>query len=317
MSWRGFRFLDKVPASSYKHAESLNFSIISGAEKVRWLTFMARRFVAGETEEEAVRAVKVLNSKGVVATLDILGENVADRAEAERYADGYIHLLETIKNTGVDSNVSLKLTMLGLDIDDGFCRANLERVVSRASELDNFVRVDMEGSAYTQRTLDIFKHVYERFGGDHVGIVLQAYLHRTESDLKMLLDIGAPVRLCKGAYKEPADVAIQDKVEVNRNYERLMYMGLEGKGRFAVATHDENLIQKAIEFVKERNIDKKSFEFQMLYGIRRKRIVDLASEGYCARAYVPFGTEWFPYFYRRLRERKENVLFVLKNLFRD
>ena len=284
---------------------------------MRWLTFMARRFVAGETEEEAVAAVRVLNSKGVSATLDILGENVRDHSQAGEYAAGYVNLLNTIKSSGVDSGVSLKLTMLGLDIDDSLCRENLVKVVSKAAELGNFVRVDMEGSAYTQRTLDIFKDVYGEFGGAHVGIVLQAYLHRTERDMRDMMDIGAPVRLCKGAYKEPASVAIQDKAEVNANYERLMYMGLEAGAGLAVATHDENLVRKAVEFASSKGLDPASFEFQMLYGIRRKRLPELASMGYRARAYVPFGTDWFPYFYRRLRERKENVLFVIKNLFRD
>lgn len=279
------------------------------------LTFLARRFVAGETMEQAIRAVKKLNEKGVKATLDILGENVNSEMEAENYVTGYMRLLEKIAEHRVDSNISLKLTMLGLDIGDKFCRDNMRRVVAKAKELNNFVRIDMEGSEYTSRTIKIFEELQQEFGNS-VGIVIQAYLQRTADDIKWLTSRQANIRLCKGAYKESQEVAIAAKNEVNANFSRLLKQMLNNGVKTAMATHDEKIIKDAIGFIKENNIANDLFEFQMLYGIRRKRLFSLATAGYSARAYVPFGTHWFPYFYRRLRERKENVFFLLENIFR-
>lgn len=281
-----------------------------------WLSFFARRFVAGETVEQAIRAVRILNQKGVKATLDILGENVNSAAQAEACARGYVALLDEIARSGVDSNVSVKLTMLGLDIGEECCLKNVRLVLDKAKALNNFVRIDMEGSAYTQRTLDLFARLRQEYGPG-VGIVIQAYLHRSAADMKALAAAAASVRLCKGAYKEPPQAALQNMRQIRANYAEILQAYLRSGAPLAIATHDETLIRGAIAFVEADHIPRSRFEFQMLYGIRRKRAESLAAAGYTMRAYVPYGTHWFPYFYRRLRERKENVLFILSNLFRD
>ncbi|MFA6034398.1 MAG: proline dehydrogenase family protein [Myxococcota bacterium] len=279
------------------------------------MLFMASRFVAGETQESAVEATAALNGAGVHVTLDILGEDVDSEAGAVEAADGYLRLLDGIAAGGVDANVSLKLTMMGLGISDGFCRGNVERILAKAAEHGNFVRVDMEGSAHTQRTLDLFYDMH-RAHPKNVGIVLQSYLYRTENDIETAIAQGCRVRLCKGAYKEPAEVAFQDKDDVNAAYQRGMIRLLDAGSYPAIATHDEKMIQAAREHIMEKSIPPGRYEFQMLYGIRRDLQHSLASDGHNVRVYVPFGTAWFPYFYRRMRERKENAFFVLKHMFK-
>jgi len=280
----------------------------------RLLTKMARRFVAGDTADQALDAVEQLNRSRIRATLDILGENVRDQEDAKRCSEAYRALLQRIRERGVDANVSVKLTMLGLDIDTGVCRSNLLRVVEVAEQTDNFVRIDMEGSDYTQRTLDLFYELFEAHRG--VGAAIQAYLYRSEKDIEELIRRGARVRLCKGAYKEPPDRAYTKKREVCASFDRLAERLLLGGDYPAIATHDDGRIRHALSFAQRRSIGKERFELQMLYGLRGRTMQKLAAEGYNTRIYVPFGTHWLPYFVRRLRERKENVFFVLQNLLR-
>jgi proline dehydrogenase len=278
------------------------------------LFFLAKRFVAGQTVEEAISAVLNLNKKGISATLDVLGENVEERKTAEKAVTSYLLTLDQIHKARANSNVSLKLTQMGLDISREFCFSNMVRICEKAAECNNFVRIDMEGSPYTQRTLSLFLDLFQNF--KNVGVVIQAYLHRSEQDLRRLIEQGARVRLCKGAYKEPPDRAFQKMSEIRQNFKRLAEM-LFLQGNYpAVATHDELLISWARDYTSAHNISKDRFEFQMLYGIRAETQRKLAKEGYNIRVYVPFGTHWLPYFYRRLRERKENIYFVLRNLFR-
>jgi len=278
------------------------------------MTFMARRFVAGRTADAAMRAVRRLNERKICATLDILGEDVTDRDEANRAAADYIALLERIAQEKVDSNVSVKLTMMGLEIDKAFCLDNVRRVVAAAARLGNFVRVDMEGSNVTQATLDVVHAAFAK--SPNIGAAVQSYLYRTEADVVALNKAGIKTRLCKGAYREPREVAFQDKRDVNANYSKLMRMLLEDNPYCAVATHDTKLINECKALVAGNGMGRDQFEFQMLYGIRSALQRTLAAEGYRVRCYVPFGTHWLPYFMRRLRERRANVLFVLKNLCR-
>ena len=278
------------------------------------LTLMARRFVAGKTADAAMRAVRGLNEQGICTTLDILGEDVTERNEATRAADAYIALLERIAQEGVDSNVSVKLTMMGLEIDKQFCLDNVRRILQAAARHKNFVRVDMEGSNVTQATLDVVHALFAESA--NVGAVIQSYLYRSEEDVKALNAAGIRTRLCKGAYREPKKVAFQNKRDVNRNYSKLMGMLLEGGPYPAIATHDTKLINECKELVARNGIGKDRFEFQMLFGIRNALQRRLAADGYRVRCYVPFGTHWLPYFLRRMRERRANVMFVLKNLFR-
>ena len=279
----------------------------------------ARRFVAGETREEALRAVEELNARGLLATIDHLGENVANEEQARAAAEEYLVLLPLITEWELKSHISLKLTQMGLDIGKELCRANLERIVAKAKELNNLVRIDMEGSEYTDRTLAIFEEVHSRYG--NVGAAIQANLRRSERDLERLIELGANVRLCKGAYKEPPGIAYQRKREVDRNYIKLMEMLLSpearAKGAYAaLATHDERMIRHAQELERRWGIGREEFEFQMLYGIRRELQQRLADEGYRVRIYVSYGTEWYPFYMRRLAERPANLLFLLKNLLR-
>ena len=283
---------------------------------MRLLTFLAGRFVAGDTIEEAKDAVRKLNSNGLFATLDILGENVTNKEEAVKCRDSYIDLLEFIAGEKLNSNVSLKLTMLGLDLGQEFCTENLRAIVKKAKELNNFVRVDMEGSPYTQKTLDVFLDVYRDFKG-HVGIVIQAYLFRSLKDIEYLGKIHAPVRLCKGAYKESKEIVYKNMNDIRKNFFELSKNLVLDGGYHAFATHDKTLIAMIKDYTREKGVAKDSFEFQMLYGIRRGLSKKLADEGYKVRIYVPYGTHWIPYTIRRLRERKENIIFVIKNLFTD
>lgn len=281
---------------------------------MKLLTRMAKSFVAGETIDEALKAVNKLNQRGILATLDVLGESVKVREDSEKAVQDYLDLLDAIHQTGVKSHVSLKLTQMGLDIDDEYCYQNMDKIVGHAKEYNNFVRFDMEGSPHTQRTLDIFYRVRERF--DNVGIVIQAYLYRSEKDIQALNRIKAKVRICKGAYKEPKEIAIKKMKDIRENFMKLTEILFEDGVYPAVGTHDDILIQATKDYVADQGISKKDFEFQFLYGIRTKTQQQLAEEGYVVRIYVPFGTHWLPYTYRRFRERKENVFFVLRNLFK-
>lgn len=272
----------------------------------------ARRFVAGESIEDAVTAAREVNRSGAMASLDLLGENISDEAGARRAAAEYAGIFDRIARENLDANVSLKLTQLGLDLDENLCRELLENIAARAAQFGNFVRVDMEGAAYTQRTVDIVKRVRTKF--ECVGTVLQAYLYRTESDLQPLLDAGCRIRLCKGAYNEPAEVAYAKKSEVDANYVRLMKR-LLGSGIYhAIATHDPAMIRATREFVSQQGIDAGQFEFQMLYGIRTDLQKQLVRYGFRLRVYIPFGVDWFPYFMRRLAERPANLKFFLRNV---
>ena len=276
------------------------------------LTFFAKRFIAGETKQEAVEAVKKLNGMGMRTTLDILGENVSSEQMAVDLADRYIDILKTIETTNIDANVSLKLTQMGLDISDDFCYENVGKIIEAARQRNNFVRIDMEGSGYTERTLNLVYRWADKY--DNVGTVIQSMLYRSEDDVRKLLGRGIKIRLCKGAYKEPASAAFQKKSQVNENFIKLMKILLDSGIFHSIATHDNHMIAATRKYALENNIGKDKFEFQMLYGINRFGQKKLVSENYGMLVYVPYGTHWFPYFYRRLRERKENVFFVLKHI---
>ena len=285
----------------------------------------ASRFVAGEMAEDAIGAVQALNAQNINATLDHLGESVNTEAEALHAADSYVYVLEKIQENKVCSNVSIKLTQFGLDLGEELCIRNVRRVVAEAHRLANFVRIDMEGSDYTDRTLTVFRALHQEF--DNVGVVVQAYLYRTEADIEALIASGARVRLCKGAYQEPPDKAFPSKADVDANYFKLAKMLLDaarqwapasGGGRFpplpALATHDERLVGRLEEYIDQIGLPREYYEFQMLYGIRRDIQERLAGKGRPVRVYVPYGTEWYPYFMRRLAERPANLWFFISNL---
>jgi proline dehydrogenase len=272
---------------------------------------LARRFVAGETEQDAIAVGRRLHARGIKATFDLLGEDVLDRAAAHRSAEANRHLLRLIPPE-VERNVSIKLTMMGLDISEDFCLELTAGILDTAREVGGFVRIDMEGSKHTQRTIDAFHKLRRSY--DNVGIVLQAYLHRTEDDVKEAVARGDRVRICKGAYKEPPEIAWTKMDDIRASYRRCAHLLLERGNYPAVATHDEGLIRDAIDHARAKGIGKERYEFQMLYGLRPRRWDELVRDGHNVRIYVPYGTHWFPYFYRRLRERRENVLFVLKSL---
>jgi proline dehydrogenase len=275
------------------------------------LTFLARRFVAGEEPGDAVRVGQRLQARGIKATFDKLGEDVRDRDAARRAAAAVRELLRLIPD-GVERNVSIKMSSMGQEISREFCLENTASILDVAKEVGGFVRLDMEGSKLTQDTLEIFRELRTRY--DNVGVVLQAYLHRTPDDVREAIERGDRVRLCKGAYREPPEVAIQAMPEIRRAFKEAAHLLLE-RGRYpAIATHDEELIRDTIQHARDRGIEPSRFEFQMLYGLRRRRWDELVADGYGMRIYVPYGTHWVPYFYRRLRERKENVLFVLKSV---
>ncbi len=275
---------------------------------------MARRFVAGETLEESIAAARRCNDAGMAASLDYLGENVANTSDAQRFRDEYLEIFETIAQEKLNANVSCKLTQLGLDINGEFCTGLALSIVERAASFDNFLRVDMEGSAYTQRTIDLVKRVRSR--NPAVGTVIQSYLYRSEKDVADLLACGCRIRLVKGAYKEPEDVAFPRKEDVDANFVRLMQILLSSGFYHAVATHDPRMIAATIRYAASKAICKDDFEFQMLYGVRTDLQRRLVKDGYRVRIYIPFGNDWFPYFMRRLAERPANVGFILRNLFR-
>jgi proline dehydrogenase len=281
---------------------------------------MARRFVAGERLEEAIAAVQSLNGEGLLATVDHLGENVTSETEARDGTTEILDLLDALEVQGLRSGVSVKLTQLGLDLSPSLAIENLLRIVDRASQADRFVRIDMESSDYVQTTLDLFEELWTRYR--NVGVVIQSYLYRSADDVARLVDLGVSVRLVKGAYDEPPEVAYEGIADTDASYVRLMKQ-LFGKeaganGVYpAIATHDEALIDWAKEHTRQEDISPDHFEFQMLYGIRPALQRQLAADGYRVRAYVPYGQQWYPYFMRRLAERPANALFLLRNLLRS
>lgn len=279
---------------------------------------MAFRFVAGEALDDAIEAVRRLNDQGLLVTLDHLGENVESRQDAEEATDIYCGIFDRIEQSGVDANISLKLTHLGLDLGDEFCYNNLHSILEHAREHGNSVEVDMEGSDYTQRTLDIVCGLREA-GFENVGAVVQAYLYRTEADIERLIQYGPKIRLCKGAYDEPPEIAFPEKAGVDRNYVRLTQLLFGPRAREhgvvpAIATHDGDMIAAAKRAARQNDVPPEDFEFQMLYGVRRELQQSLADDGYRVRVYVPYGTEWYPYFMRRMAERPANVMFVARAL---
>ncbi|HYJ80854.1 MAG TPA: proline dehydrogenase family protein [Longimicrobiaceae bacterium] len=281
----------------------------------------AQRFVAGDTLDEAIEAAAALNGQGMSVSLDYLGEAVQSREEATAAADMAVRILERIKRDGVDANISMKPSQLGLDVDAELCRRNVELVLQRARELGDgegevFVRLDMESSDYTERSVALVESLWAD-GFRNVGTVLQSYLRRTPADLERLIALGSRVRLVKGAYKEPDAVAYPDKADVDRAYVQEMERLLEAGVYPAIATHDEAMIDHARRFVWERGIGKESFEFQMLYGVRRDLQTRLREEGYNVRVYVPFGDSWYPYLMRRLAERPANVWFMAGSVLRE
>jgi proline dehydrogenase len=275
---------------------------------------MARRFVAGETLDEAIAAARKCNELGMLASLDYLGENVSTTTDAQRARDAYLEIFERIAKEKLNANVSCKLTQLGLDLSAEFCEGLVLSVVERAAGYDNFLRVDMEGSIYTQRTVELVKRVRSR--SPAVGTVIQAYLYRSERDIQDLLVYGCRIRLCKGAYKESAEVAFERKNDVDGNFVRLMQMLLPSGFYHAIATHDPHMLGETIRWAAAKGISKHDFEFQMLYGVRPDLQRRLVKGGYRMRVYIPYGRDWFPYFMRRLAERPANLGFLLRNYFR-
>ena len=285
--------------------------------KNRLAKSFANRFVAGETLSTALDAVEKLNSRGITASLDLLGESVHNEGEAKAACREYLAMLDTINDRKLDANVSVKLTAMGLDISEELCTRIMQDVLERAAKYDTFVRLDMEGSDYTQRTLDLFEHRLFPAYRKHVGIVLQSYLYRSFADVEHAVRLRARVRICKGAYKEPDTVAYAEKKEVDGNYVKCMHE-LMMKGNYpGIATHDEAIVKEAKRFARENAIDPARYEFQMLYGVRRDLQDQLVREGYRMRVYVPFGTQWFPYLMRRLAERPANVAFLTGNVLKE
>jgi proline dehydrogenase len=298
---------------------SENQSLRRFAERSSLGRRVSSRFVAGTEIADAVRATQAINRASMSVSIDNLGENVTNPDEARHSAQLYHQILDAIVVNRLNANISLKLTHMGLDVDEKLAREIVSGLVAKAAAMDppGFVRVDMEGSPYTQRTLD-FVHQLHRMPGNanSVGTVIQSYLRRSESDVEKLLAEKIRIRLCKGAYKEPPEIAFADKAEVDANYVKLMKVLLKSDTYHGLATHDENIIQQAEAFATSEKISPESFEFQMLYGIRRDLQQKLVRKGWRVRVYIPFGTEWYPYFMRRLGERPANVLFIARNMLR-
>jgi len=286
----------------------------------RWVTSnqttrrMSHRFVAGEDLEEALSAARVCNDQGMLVSLDYLGENVTTAADAQRARDAYLQVFERIAAEKLNANVSCKLTQLGLDLSSEFCEGQVLSIVERAAHYDNFLRVDMEGSLYTQRTIDVVKKVRAR--SPAIGTVIQSYLYRSEQDIHDLLAYGCRIRLCKGAYKEPPDVAFPKKEDVDANYVKLVRVLLPSGFYHGIATHDPRMIAATIRCAADMKVAKDDFEFQMLYGVRTDLQRRLVRDGYRLRIYIPYGQDWFPYFMRRLAERPANLAFFARNFFR-
>jgi proline dehydrogenase len=300
-------------ATLLKLAESPGFA--------RWVTSnnatrrMARRFVAGETLDEAVAAARACNELGMLVSLDYLGENTSTTADAQRARDAYLEIFDRIAKEKLYANVSCKLTQLGLDLSAEFCEGLVLSVVERAAGYDNFLRVDMEGSIYTQRTVELVKRIRARSAA--IGTVIQAYLYRSERDIQDLLAYGCRVRLCKGAYKESSEVAFERKRDVDGNFVRLMQRLLPSGVYHGIATHDPHMIGETIRWAAANKISKDDFEFQMLYGVRTDLQRRLVKGGFRMRVYIPYGQDWFPYFMRRLAERPANLGFLMRNFLRS
>jgi len=299
---------------------SENPSLRNFAERSSLGRRVSGRFVAGTEIADAVRATQAVNRAGMSVSIDNLGENVTNLDEARHSAELYHQILDAITTNQLNANISLKLTHMGLDVDEQLARDIVSGLVAKAASMNppGFVRVDMEGSPYTQRTLD-FVHELHRMPGnaESVGAVIQAYLKRSESDIEKLLAENIRVRLCKGAYKEPAEIAFPAKPDVDANYVKLMKILMKSGIYHGLATHDENIVHQAQAFATSEKLPRESFEFQMLYGIRRDLQRKLARDGWRVRIYIPFGSEWYPYFMRRLGERPANVLFIARNLLRS
>ena len=278
---------------------------------------LASRFVAGETIDEAITTLHDLNASNLSASLDLLGESVLHAEEAQRACRAYLDLLERIHAAQANANVSVKLTQMGLDIDEQRCLGNMRAIIGKAKQYGSFVRIDMEQSSYTAKTIAIFKDILYPEFGNTVGVVLQSYLRRTVADVSTMIGLGARVRLCKGAYQEPEDVAFPDKRDVDANFIDCMEQLMERGHYPGIATHDIRIIDHAKAFAKQRHIPSERFEFQMLYGVRRDLQYRLRREGYNVRVYVPFGTHWYPYLMRRLAERPANIAFITTNILKE
>jgi proline dehydrogenase len=300
---------------------SILLKLSESARFAHWFTTnstthrMAQRFVPGESLEEAITAARACNDAGMLASLDYLGENVATTADAQRARDSYLEIFERIAKERLHANVSCKLTQLGLDLNADFCQGLVVSIVEFAARYDNFLRVDMEGSAYTYRTIELVKRVRTR--NPAIGTVIQSYLYRSETDVQDLLAYGCRIRLCKGAYKESAEVAYPRKKDVDFNFVRLMQLLLSSGFYHGIATHDPHMIAETIRFAAAKHISKDDLEFQMLYGVRTDLQRRLVKDGYRLRIYIPYGKDWFPYFMRRLAERPANAGFLLRNFFRS
>jgi len=291
----------------------------------------ASRFIAGEKLEDAISVIKTLNSKNINATLDHLGEHTSNPEKAVQATNDIIAIIERIHQEDVRSGVSIKLTQIGLDVDESLCAENLDRILQTAEKLNSFVRIDMEDSQWVDKTLNLFNQTIDKFGSKTIGIVIQSYLFRSKVDVSELITAGSRIRMCKGAYKEPEDIAFPDKADVDANFDLLVQLMIEGcmengtpllseDGRIppipAIASHDDERIDFAKQLVEKMGVPKQAIEFQMLHGIRRDLQESLAQDGYPVRVYVPYGSEWYPYFTRRLAERPANVWFFISNLFR-
>lgn len=325
-------FLVILAASFYWYGERWLRSLLLSLSTAVWVPqLMSRfsfarlvvdRFVAGETIASALAVSRELQAKGMLVTLDYLGESVTNAAEANAARDEILHLLDEIHATAVPANVSLKLSQLGVKIDEQLAYDNMRQILARAQETQNRIRIDMEESALLDTTLRIYRQLRDQDGYKNVGVVIQAYLYRTEENVRQLIEEGAWMRLCKGAYAEPADVAFPVKADTDANYIKMMQMMLSEEARrkgvyVGIATHDEKMIQATQAYVQAHGIERPSFEFQMLYGIRRELQEQLVADGYQLRIYVPFGTAWYPYFMRRLIERPANLWFFMSNFFRS
>ncbi len=275
---------------------------------------VSRRFVAGEALDEAIQVARTLNSQSMHVSLDHLGENVSEEHEAKATAQDYIATLDRIKQAGVDANISIKLTALGLDISQELCEQNVRTILQHTQQYPIFVRIDMEGSDYCKRTIDIALRMHEQF--EHVGTVIQSYMYRSRKDVEQLIAQGVRVRLVKGAYKEPKSIAYQEKKDVDHNFVQLMMLLLLRGNYPAIATHDEAIINATCKFARDNGISRSAFEFQMLYGIRRDLQGKLVNQGYNMRIYVPYGSQWYPYLMRRMAERPANLVFVMSNALR-
>ena len=276
----------------------------------------SRRFVPGEEVDDVIRAIREANEQGLTATANYLGEAVTNREQARAAADTYIEILGRIHAEGLAANISVKFTQMGQDIDETFLRENLGRVLERGAEADTFIRFDMEGSDYTQRTLDAFEELWAD-GWRNIGVVLQAYLKRTAGDVRRMNELGARVRICKGAYAEPPELAYQDMRRIRENFVEVTGWLLSDGNYPGVATHDEAVIDGVLRYVENNNVDPEDFEFQMLYGVRRDLQEELLSQGFNVRVYIPFGEKWYPYLMRRLAERPENVAFMVQSLVKE